>query len=83
VVRVEWVVGLAQEFIRGGSVEDFAEPAVVANVAKIEIFDEVDEAGKVVEEIGEIMGDAVFLKKSVILHDCLITGRSSEWETQL
>lgn len=63
--RHEVIVTLPKD-VGGG--EDFAEVLIVSDVAKISVFDEVDEAGKVVKEGGKMVFDVVPMKESVILH---------------
>ena len=62
------LVSFPENFIRV-RFEDFAETLVVGDVAKVEVFDKVDEAREVVEDGGKMILDLVLLKESVILHE--------------
>lgn len=48
--------------------KDFTKAGIPGDVAEVAVFDEVDEAGEVVEDGGEMVLDVVLLKELVILH---------------
>lgn len=49
--------------------EDFAEFAVVGDVAKVAVFDKVDEAGEVIKDTGEVVLDVVVFEELRVLHE--------------
>ena len=63
------VVLFADNLLRLGSVEDFAQTLVVSDVSEVGIFDEIDKARKVVKDGCEVIFDLIRLEKSVVLHE--------------
>ena len=62
------VVPFSQNFVRRRGFEDLTEPIIVGYVAEVAVFDEIDEAGQIVEDGGKVVLDFIRMKKSVILH---------------
>ena len=62
------VVPFSQNFVRRRGFEDLTEPVTVGYVAEVAVFDEIDEAGQIVEDGGKVVLDFIRMKKSVILH---------------
>ena len=55
--------------------KDFAEFAVIGDVAKVAILDEVDEAGKVVKDPREMILDVVVLEELFLMHGEMLSGK--------
>ena len=65
VLRNEIIIAFAENV---SGLENFTELFVECNVAELAVFDEVDEAGEVVEDGGEMILNAIFPEELVVLH---------------
>lgn len=63
--RHEVAILLAEDVLR---LKNLTEPSVSSDVSEVAVFDEVDEAGEIIEDAGEMVLDVVLLKELVILH---------------
>lgn len=64
-LRDEVIVPLSEDV---GGLENFTKLFVERNIAKVTIFDEVDEPREVVEDGGEVMLDVMIFEKLSVLH---------------